>query len=104
MRPPANVLQVKSFQFSRLLHIQKLHSGTFKPCAIYYNTRQYHVTYSVSSWWLVRVTLVVPFGFLLQNFGCVVGTYKSHLPFCECRSGGGSTWRWGLKVGGDSKT
>ena len=24
----------------------------------------------------------------------VVGIFKCHLPFCECRWGGGSIWRW----------
>ena len=24
----------------------------------------------------------------------VVGTYKCHMTFCECRWSGGSTWRW----------
>ena len=33
-------------------------------------------------------------GFLTQNFGPAVGTYECYLPFCECRWGGGSTWRW----------
>ena len=40
------------------------------------------------------VTLVVAFGFLPQNFGKVVRTHKWRLPLCECRWGGGSTWRW----------
>ena len=31
-------------------------------------------------------------GFLLQNFGKVVGPYEYYLLFCECRWGGGSTW------------
>ena len=45
-------------------------------------------------WWLVRVALVVVFGFLPRNFGfgflprnfgLLVGTYECHLPLCECR-------------------
>ena len=45
-------------------------------------------------WWLVRVTLVVDWQFLPQNFGHVVGTYKGLLPFCECTWAGGSICRW----------
>ena len=45
-------------------------------------------------WWLVRVTLVVDWLFLPQNFGPVVGTYEGLLPFCECTWGGGSMFRW----------
>ena len=45
-------------------------------------------------WWLVRVTLVVDWRFLPQNFGQVVGTYEGFLPFCECTWGGGSIFRW----------
>ena len=41
------------------------------------------------NWWLVRVTLVVDWLFLPQNFGPVVGTYEGLLPFCECTWGGG---------------
>ena len=46
------------------------------------------------SWWLVRVTLVVDWRFLPQNFGHVVGTYEGLLQLCECRLGGGSFCRW----------
>ena len=45
-------------------------------------------------WWLFRVTLVVDWRFLPQNFGQVVGTYKGLLPFCKCTWGGGSICRW----------
>ena len=50
-------------------------------------------------WWLVRVTLVVDWLFLPQNFGPVVGTYEGLLPLCECSgvvivlAGGGGTSR-----------
>ena len=37
---------------------------------------------------------MVDFGFLPENFGNVVRTFKCHLLLCECRWGGGSTWRW----------
>ena len=46
------------------------------------------------SWWLVRVTLVVDWRFLPQNFGHVVGTCEGLLQLCECRLGGGSFCRW----------
>ena len=39
--------------------------------------------------------LVSAFG---PNFWPVVGTYECHLPFCESRWGGGSTWKWWGKV------
>ena len=45
-------------------------------------------------WWLVRVTLVVDWLFLPQNFGQVVGTYEGLLRLCECTLGGGSIFRW----------
>ena len=45
-------------------------------------------------WWLVRVTLVVDWLFLPQNFGPVVGTYEGLLRLCECTLGGGSIFRW----------
>ena len=45
-------------------------------------------------WWLVRVTLVVDWLFLPQNFGPVVGTYEGLLRLCECTLGGGSICRW----------
>ena len=45
-------------------------------------------------WWLVRVTLVVDWLFLPQNFGPVVGTYEGLLQLCECTLGGGSIFRW----------
>ena len=35
---------------------------------------------------------MVDFGFLLENFGNVVRTFKFILLLCECRWGGGSTW------------
>ena len=45
------------------------------------------------SWWLVRVTLVVDWLFLPQNFGPMVGTYEGLLRLCECTLGGGSIFR-----------
>ena len=70
-----------------------------------------------SNWWLVRVTLVVDWLFLPQNFGPVVGTYEGLLWLCECTLGGGSIFRWWGHLttictnrtffaagGGDSKT
>ena len=45
-------------------------------------------------WWLVRVTLVVNWLFLPQNFGPVVGTYEGLLRLCECTLGSGSIFRW----------
>ena len=45
-------------------------------------------------WWLVRVTLVVDWLFLPQNFGPVVGTYEGLLQLSECTWGGGSICRW----------
>ena len=45
-------------------------------------------------WWLVRVTLVVDWLFLPQNFGLVVGTYEGLLRLCECIWDGGSICRW----------
>ena len=47
-----------------------------------------------SNWWLVRVTLVVDWLFLPQNFGPVVGTYEGLLRLCECTLGSGSIFRW----------
>ena len=44
--------------------------------------------------WLVRVTLVVAFGFLPQNFGMWWGPANGTLPFYECRFCGGDTMRW----------
>ena len=41
-----------------------------------------------SCWWLVRVTWVVGFGFYPK----ILGRWWDL--FCECRWGGGSTWRW----------
>ena len=46
------------------------------------------------SWWFVRVTLVVDWLFLPQNFGPVVGTYEGLLQLCECIWDGGSICRW----------
>ena len=46
------------------------------------------------SWWFVRVTLVVNWLFLPQNFGPMVGTYEGLLQFCECIWDGGSICRW----------
>ena len=40
-------------------------------------------------WWLVRVTLVVAFGFLPQNFGKWWGPTNTTLSFYECRFSGG---------------
>ena len=45
-------------------------------------------------WWLVRVTLVVDWQFLPQNFGQVVGTYEDLLWLSECTWGNDSTLRW----------
>ena len=39
-------------------------------------------------WWLVRVTLVVAFGFLPQNFGRWRGPMNGTLSFYECRFSG----------------
>ena len=41
----------------------------------------HHVT---SYWWLVRVTLVVAFGFLPQNFGRWWGPTSGNFFVCEC--------------------
>ena len=49
---------------------------------------------NVTHWWLVRVTLVVDWLFLPQNFGPMVGTYEGLLQICECTLGGGSIFRW----------
>ena len=56
------------------------------------NTNCIHLP--ITYWWLVRVTLVVDWQFLFQNFGQVVETYEGHLLFCECIWGGDGTWRW----------
>ena len=53
-----------------------------------------HCRNSADYWWLVRVTLVVDWLFLPQNFGPVVGTYEGLLRICECTLGGGSIFRW----------
>ena len=45
-------------------------------------------------WWLVRVTLVVDWLFLPQNFGPVMGTYEGLLQLCKCTLGDGSIFRW----------
>ena len=45
-------------------------------------------------WWLVRVTLVVDWLFLPQNFWPVVGTYEGLLRLCEWTLGGDYTSRW----------
>ena len=55
---------------------------------------KYGCTVKRHHWWLVRVTLVVDWLFLPQNFGPVVGTYKGLLRICECTLGGGSIFRW----------
>ena len=50
----------------------------------------------LSFWWLVRVTLVIDFLFLTQNFGPVAGTYEGLLQLCKCTLGGDCTsWWWG---------
>ena len=65
-------------------------------------------------WWLVWSHLCGWFCLWSQNFGNVVGTYKYHTPFCECRWNGAHRW-WGhlstscynqscLKIGGGIKT
>ena len=51
--------------------------GTLKP------STEYASLHSLC-WWLIRVTLVVNWLFLPQNFGPVVGTYEGLLPFSEC--------------------
>ena len=48
----------------------------------------------VCNWWRDRVTLVVDWLFLTQNFGPVLGTYEGFLQLCECRLGGDCTSRW----------
>ena len=50
--------------------------------------------FSVTFWWLVRVTLVVDWWLLPQNFGPVVGTYEGLLQLCEWTLGGDSSSRW----------
>ena len=50
--------------------------------------------YGQHYWWLVRVTLVVDWRFLPQNFGPVVGTYEGILPLWECRCGGDCCCKW----------
>ena len=54
---------------------------------LYLHLRRYY-------WWLVRVTLVVDWLFLPQNFGPVVGTYEGLLRLCEWTLGGDCTSRW----------
>ena len=44
--------------------------------------------------WLIRVSLVVTFGFLSQNFGRWRGPANGTLSFYECRFSGGDTMRW----------
>ena len=43
---------------------------------------------------LIRVTLVVDWLFLPQNFGPVVGTREGLLPLCECTWDGDCICRW----------
>ena len=62
-------------------------AATMEEVEIYSPQGKYH-------WWLVRVTLVVDWLFLPQNFGPVVGTYEGLLRLCECTLGGGSIFRW----------
>ena len=57
-------------------------------------TNRKHSSTAIPFWWLVRVTLVVDWLFLPQNFGPVVGTYEGLLWLCECTLGGGSIFRW----------
>ena len=45
-------------------------------------------------WWLVRVTLVIDWRSLPQNFGPMVGTYKGLLLVFEYRWNGNCTCRW----------
>ena len=45
-------------------------------------------------WWLIRVTLVVDWWVLPQNFGPVVRTYEGLLWLCEWTLGGNSSSRW----------
>ena len=50
--------------------------------------------YCLARWWLVRVTLVVDWLFLPQNFGPMVGTYEGLLWLCEWTLDGDCTSRW----------
>ena len=43
-----------------------------------------NITRTENNLWLVRVTLVVAIGFLLQNFGRRRGATNGTLPFNEC--------------------
>ena len=46
-------------------------------------------------WWLIRITLVVAFGFLPQNFSEVVRTYiLSFLFEKDCNFSGADNMRW----------
>ena len=42
----------------------------------------------------LRVTFLVGFSLLLQNFGKVAGIYECNLPFCECGWSGWDIHRW----------
>ena len=46
---------------------------------------------NITYWWLVRVTFMVVFGFLLQNFGRWQGATNGTLSIYEWRSSGGNT-------------
>ena len=50
-----------------------------------------HVSMFVSCWWLVRVTLVVAFGFLIKHLGRRWGPMNGTLSFYEYRFSGGDT-------------
>ena len=58
------------------------------------NMTKISVTKEKLHWWLVRVTLVVDWLFLPQNFGPVVGTYEGLLRLSECTWGSVSIFRW----------
>ena len=62
-----------------------------------HNTPKYtvkEILFLIYFWWLVRVTLVVDWWILPQNFGPVVGTYEGLLWLCEWTLGGDFTSRW----------
>ena len=59
---------------------------------------------SLYFWWLVRVTLVVDWLFLPQNFGPVVGTYEDLLQLCDTQPLYDVIELFSITGGGDPKT
>ena len=83
-----------SDKFSQLcVYCNQVNSTHNKHCSCY-GTPNIISNYLFNFWWFVRVTLVIAFGFLPQNFGRWWGPMNGPLSFYECRFSGGDTMRW----------